>query len=167
MPTGVSGGTENWFTLGWIMFLVLALGYYVYQSARDSHRSTEGGGDPLKYITLIREDVPRYSFVELYRRFPFDCTDIKYLQIKELEQEYSQATNEFLDFHQHKSPKMFVPIGRIEDCLESLYDIMMQYMNKESDVFRKFELYSGDVFDWFDDLRREHQADLKQFTGTC
>lgn len=154
----------EWLVVVLVAFVVCA---FLYVNMNDSNQQMQTQTD-LENVTLLRQDIPRYTFVELYQRFPFDCADRKYHEIKNLERLYSSAVHQFLYFWnesiQHQSsyaPEMLTHMDKIEDHLNQLYDIMIQYCHVESDGMQRFETYSESVREWFGDIRRRNQGARK------
>lgn len=166
---------SSWLVIALVVLVVLGL---VYRWADDQPNPSAPTSTDLEIITLLRQDIARVTFVELYQRFPFDTRDSKYLDIQALERQYAKAVHLFVYYWNEAShlatsmgaqtptyaPEMFTHMQEIEDCLKHLNDTMMMYCNVESDAMRTFETYSESVHDWFRDLRRRNQGVIKGFT---
>lgn len=160
-----------WLVIALVVVIVLGL---VYRWVEDQPNPSVQTSTDLEIITLLRQDIARVTFVELYRRFPFDTRDSKYQEIQALERQYSTAVHLFVYYWneachiQHSSPvfapEMFTHMQKIEDCLKHLNDTMMMYCNVESDAMRTFETYSESVYEWFRDLRRRNQGAVRGLT---
>ncbi len=159
-----------WLVVALVILIVLAM---VYTYNADSSTSQTQTSWDLESITLLRQDIPHVTFDELYNgRFPFDVTDSRYQDIKNLERVYSTAVHRFVYYWNETvhlrsdptsagatyAPEMFTEMTKIEESLKQLYDVMMQYCNVESDAMRTFEVYSDSVHDWFHDLSRRNQG---------
>lgn len=163
-----SFATVPWQTWMAIVCIVLLIVYYVYVEMTTVFQKKEShNNDNTESINVLRQDIPRYSFVELYKHFPFDCSDHRYRQIQALETEYSTQMENFIELYQRNdwNDLMFDHMDSIEDCLNSIYDVMMEYQNKNSESFRMFETSTNQVHDWFHDIRREYHGRLK-FNGS-
>ncbi len=172
-------GTEVEISWTFVIFALIAICGLIYyaidntgnQSVQPQHITD------LENITLLRENIPQHSFVEIYRRFPFDAQgDPQYQEIKNLDAQYTKSVHRFVyywneTFHLKQAgcqsasfdPKMMDEITTIETCLAKMHDTLMSYCSIDSDVFRTFQDHTESVHEWFRDLRRRNQGQMRNF----
>ena len=154
--------------------VVVGLFLWFIHTRSSSTLVTQLDHDYRYYETILRQELPRYSFVVLYERFPFEVQDEQFIQIQKLEDEYSTCVNEFVlaytktvDPNQSDTVRLpnrsalMAHINRMTELLRALYDKMSEYTHLKSDDMQRFQNYSEEVYKWFDDLRRVHQSNLR------
>lgn len=140
--------------------------WYLHQRAM-SNLAAQLTHDFSHYETILRQDLPRYSFVVLYRRFPFDTTDAQYTHIKTLEQDYSQSVTDFLAAYMaaaqgdDSQSVLMAHVNRLTELLQAIYDKMAEYMPVKSDDMEAFQEFAEELYTWFEDLRRLYHSKLR------
>ena len=158
---------EGLWTLSGVVIILSLLVWFLHRQSLQSSTKFEEL-DLAHYQTLLQQDIPRNSFVLLYEgRFPFDTTDTQYQVIKQLEHKYSQSVREFLiEWNVEQTAihhqKIIGHVDELTDLLRSIYDLLEQYVPIESDDMDTFQECTEEMYDWFDEIRRVHQAHLRQ-----
>jgi len=158
---------EGLWTLSSVVIILSLLVWFLHRQSLQSLTKFEEL-DLAHYQTLLQQDIPRNSFVLLYdSRFPFDTTDSQYQVIKQLEHTYSQSVRGFLiewsaEQTQNHHQKIIGHVDELTDMLQSIYDLLEKYVPIESDDMDSFQECAEELYDWFDEIRRVHQAHLRQ-----
>lgn len=178
----------TWTVVVFVIVALACLGWYVYQSStqclpRQSIHETD------RMETILRQDIPRYSFINIYDRFPFDVTDPKLKCIQQLEKKYMSTVDHFIrtwkSSGQETPPNQTQPepnepsayiravrpqiqfalnntMFQITDLLNELYDVLIGYCDVKSENMLAFQDSCEDVYELFEDIRRLQQARIRQ-----
>lgn len=157
-------------SLVWIVLVivcVIGLVYYLNENMQNDLHRTEQHTD-LEMFSVLREDIPRVTFIELERRFPFDLGDPQYLKIEKLKRHYYAIIhrlvyywNESVQLQKVFPPELFDFVENLDICLNDLHDILIQYCNVESEAVRTFDTYHEEVCNWLQDLKVRNQGKLR------
>jgi len=131
--------------------------------------------------TVLRQDIPRYSFKHIYERFPFDTTDPKLKRIHQLEEKYTLTIDRFVkswktsESNRQAEPSAYIRalqpqiqyelnnmMFQITDLLQEMYDVLIEYCNVQSENVLMFQDHCEEVYEWFDDMRRQQQARIRK-----
>ena len=150
--------------LGVVVASVVAIGlliWYLHQRSMNS-LAVELDRDFNHCKTVMCQDLPRHSFVVLYQRFPFETSDMQFIELQRLEDDYSRAVADFLEaYDTRETGLLMAQINRLTELLQALYDKMAAYTHVQSNDMETFQDYSEELYDWFDELRRTHQSNLR------
>src|SRR5579872_4857808 len=165
---------EAFWTVSAIVSIVGLLIWFLHNQSMQSLRTVKDV-DSVHFQTVLQQDIPRHSFLVLYdARFPFDTTDREYQSIKTLEREYSDAMRCFMTdwiafqtadsvvsaLERHEA--VVARMNRVETLLDAIYDLLAKYMSVECDDMDTFQDSKEEVHEWFDEIRRMHQAQMRQ-----
>lgn len=84
----------TWTVVVFVIVAVACFGWFIYQSSARCLPQHSNMRTPVE--TVLRHDIPRYTFTNIYDRFPFDVNDPKLKRIQQLEQKYMLTVDRFI-----------------------------------------------------------------------